>query len=58
MKSKAELIVLNHTKFGENSIVLHTLSAEYGRHGFLVNLYDEWQKGETYVAERVLSYLK
>ena len=38
MKSKAELIVLNHTKFGENSIVLHTLSAEYGRHGFLVKV--------------------
>ena len=36
MKSKAELIV--HTKFGENSIVLHTLSAEYGRHGFLVKV--------------------
>ena len=38
MKSKAELIVINHTKFGENSIVLHTLSAEYGRHGFLVKV--------------------
>ena len=38
MKSKAELIVLNHTKFGENSIVLHTLSAEYGRRGFLVRV--------------------
>ena len=38
MKSKAELIVLNHTKFGENSIVLHTLSAEYGRRGFLVKV--------------------
>lgn len=36
MKSKAELIVLNHTKFGENSIILHTLSGEYGRRGFLV----------------------
>ena len=36
MRSKAELIVLNHTKFGENSIVLHTLSGEYGRRGFLV----------------------
>ena len=38
MKSKAELIILNHTKFGENSIVLHTLSSEYGRRGFLVNV--------------------
>lgn len=38
MKSKAELIVLNHTKFGENSIVLHTLSGEYGRRGFLVRV--------------------
>ena len=38
MKTKAELIVLNHTKFGENSIVLHTLSAEYGRRGFLVKV--------------------
>lgn len=38
MKSKAELIVLNHTKFGENSIVLHTLSSEYGRRGFLVRV--------------------
>lgn len=38
MNTKAELIVLNHTKFGENSIVLHTLSNEYGRRGFLVRL--------------------
>ena len=38
MKSKAELIVLNHTKFGENSIVLHTLSKEFGRRGFLVRV--------------------
>lgn len=38
MKAKADLIVLAHTKFGENSIVLHTLSAEYGRHGFLVKV--------------------
>lgn len=38
MRSKAELIVLNHTKFGENSIVLHTLSEEYGRRGFLVRV--------------------
>ena len=38
MRSKAELIILNHTKFGENSIVLHTLSEEYGRRGFLVKV--------------------
>lgn len=38
MKQKAELIVLNHTKFGENSIVLHTLSNEYGRKGFMVRV--------------------
>ena len=38
MKSKAELIVLNHTKVDDNSIVLHTLSAEYGRRGFLVRV--------------------
>ena len=30
------LIVLHSTKFGDNSIVLHTLSKEYGRRGFLV----------------------
>ena len=36
MNTKAELIVLNHTKFGENAIILHTLSNEYGRRGFLV----------------------
>lgn len=38
MRTKAEIIVLNHTKFGENSIVLHTLSKEYGRRGFLVRV--------------------
>ena len=31
---------------------------ENSRHGFLVNLYDEWQEGESYVAERVLAHLK
>ena len=30
------LIVLHTTKFGENSLVVHTLSREYGRRGFLV----------------------
>ena len=31
-----ELIVLHTTKFGENSIVVHTLSRDYGRRSFLV----------------------
>ncbi len=30
------LIVLHTTKFGENSLVVHTLSKEYGRRSFLV----------------------
>ena len=34
----AELIVLNLTKLGETSIVLHTLSREYGRKGFVVKV--------------------
>ena len=38
MITKAELIVLNYTKFSENSLVLHTLSEEYGRRGFLVRV--------------------
>ena len=36
MTVNTELIVLHTTKFGENSIVVHTLSKEYGRRGFLV----------------------
>ena len=36
MIQTAELIVLHITKFGENSLVVHTLSKEYGRRGFLV----------------------
>lgn len=31
-----ELIILHTTKFGENSLVIHTLSRDYGRRGFLV----------------------
>ena len=31
---------------------------ENSRHGFLVNLYDEWQEGEHYVVERVAAHLK
>ena len=36
MVTATELIVLHTTKVGENSIVVHTLSKEYGRRGFLV----------------------
>ena len=36
MVKVTELIVLHTTKFGENSIVVHTLSKEYGRRGFVV----------------------
>ena len=36
MLNSTGLVVLHTTKFGENSIILHTLSKEYGRRGFLV----------------------
>ncbi len=36
MVTNAELIVLHTTKFGENSLVVHTLSREYGRRSFLI----------------------
>lgn len=36
MTQTAGLIVLHTTKFGENSLVVHTLSKEYGRRSFLV----------------------
>ena len=36
MVKVTELIVLHTTKFGENSLVVHTLSREYGRRSFLV----------------------
>lgn len=36
MTRNTGLIVLHTTKFGENSIVVHTLSKEYGRRSFLV----------------------
>ena len=36
MTSYTELIVLHTTKFGENSLVVHTLSRDYGRRSFLV----------------------
>ena len=36
MTTATELIVLHTTKFGENSLVVHTLSRDYGRRSFLV----------------------
>lgn len=36
MTKSTELIVLHTTRFGENSIVAHTLSREYGRRSFLI----------------------
>ena len=38
MIENIEAIVLGYTKFGENSVVVHTLSEEYGRRGFLVRV--------------------
>ena len=38
MTCSTEIIVLNITRIGESSIVLHTLSREYGRKGFVVNV--------------------
>ena len=38
MKESLQLIVLGTTKFSENGLVLHTLSREYGRRGFLVRV--------------------
>ena len=36
MNNNTELIVLHTTKFGENSLVVHTLSRDYGRRSFFV----------------------
>ncbi len=36
MTQSTELIVLHTTQFGENSLVVHTLSRDYGRRSFLV----------------------
>ena len=36
MTTNTGLIVLHTTKFGENSLVVHTLSKDYGRRSFLV----------------------
>ena len=38
MKTPTQLIVLAYTKFGESSVVLHTLSREFGRRSFLVKI--------------------
>lgn len=38
MTENTELIVLNFTKFQENSIILHTLSRDYGRRSFFVRI--------------------
>ena len=38
MTENIEAIVLGYTKFGENSVVVHTLSEAYGRRGFLVRI--------------------
>ena len=36
MVTSTEIIVLHTTKFGENSLVVHTLSRDYGRRSFFV----------------------
>ena len=36
MMTLAELIILHYTKTGDNSVVIHTLSREYGRRSFYV----------------------
>lgn len=38
MTVSSGLIVLGHTKFGDNSVVLHTLGKVYGRRSFLVRV--------------------
>lgn len=38
MSSVIRLIVLGTTKVGESSVVVHTLSEEYGRRGFIVSV--------------------
>ena len=38
MKEVLPFIVLAHTKLGESSLVLHTLSEEYGRRGFITTV--------------------
>lgn len=36
MMNNSEFILLHTTKYGENSIILHTLSREYGRKGLFI----------------------
>lgn len=36
MVTSTEIIVLHTTKFGENSLVVHTLSRDYGRRSFFI----------------------
>jgi DNA repair protein RecO (recombination protein O) len=36
MVTNTEIIVLHTTKFGENSLVVHTLSRDYGRRSFFI----------------------
>lgn len=36
MKVNTQLIVLHTTRYGENSVILHTLGREYGRRSFFV----------------------
>ena len=38
MRATVELIILGYTRFGENRLVLHTLSREYGRRAFLTRV--------------------
>ena len=38
MKQALEFIIIGTTKVGEKSLVLHTLSAEYGRRSFIVSI--------------------
>lgn len=38
MTTTAELIVLNLTKVGESSVVLHTISREWGRRSFIISV--------------------
>lgn len=38
MLGSTEFIVLNITKTGDSTVVLHTLSRDYGRKGFVVNV--------------------
>jgi len=45
MTSNIELIVLHTTKLSDSSVVIHTLSREYGRRGFMVRGLGSGKKG-------------